>query len=90
MHCNHIPVLTSDLGGAQELSNYPDMIFRAGDIASFQARLQAILFGAVDLDANWAGARSPTSMAEHLAHLAEAYQAPVAAPEVITAEQVRG
>lgn len=76
MHANHIPLLTSDLGGAQELSNCPDMIFRAGDIASFQARLQAILSGAVDLEAYWKGARRPTSMAEHLVQLAAAYQVP--------------
>lgn len=76
IHANHIPLLTSDLGGAQELSNCPDMIFRAGDIASFQARLQAILSGAVDLEAYWKGARWPTSMAEHLVQLAAAYQVP--------------
>lgn len=93
MHANHIPLLTSDLGGAQELSNCPDMIFRAGHIASFQARLQALLSGAVDLDAYWKGARRPTSMREHLDHLAEAYQAPVvpaAAPGVETARQAGG
>ncbi|OIQ44737.1 MAG: glycosyltransferase [Roseobacter sp. MedPE-SW] len=79
MHANHIPLLTSDLGGAQELSNCPEMTFRAGDIASFQTRLQAVLNDEVDLDAYWAGARRPTSMAEHLVKLAEVYRPSVAA-----------
>ncbi|MEP2718409.1 glycosyltransferase [Pseudophaeobacter sp.] len=76
MHANHIPLLTSDLGGAQELSNCADMVFRAGDIASFQARLQAVLAGEIDMESYWAGARAPSSMAEHLAVLSHVYAAP--------------
>lgn len=94
MHANHIPLLTSDLGGAQELSNCPEMTFRAGDIASFQTCLQAILNDEVDLDAYWAGARRPTSMAEHLVKLAEVYQPSVAVaangPDTKIAKQGRG
>ncbi|MGR3624629.1 glycosyltransferase [Pseudophaeobacter sp.] len=73
MHANHIPLLTSDLGGAQELSNCPEMVFKAGDIDSFQARLQALLAGEIDMGAYWAGARVPTSMADHLTALMQVY-----------------
>ncbi|HEY7327910.1 MAG TPA: glycosyltransferase [Gemmataceae bacterium] len=38
-----VPVLTSDLGGAQELLNCPELIFRAGSRADFYAKLQVIL-----------------------------------------------
>ena len=29
MHARHIPLLTSDMGGAQELGNCPEMVFAA-------------------------------------------------------------
>lgn len=73
MHANHIPLLTSDLGGAQELSNCDEMVFAAGDIQAFQDRLQAILSGAVNMEAYWAGARVPSSMADHMAQLTQVY-----------------
>ena len=70
------------------------MTFRAGDIASFQTCLQAVLNDEVDLDAYWAGARRPASMAEHLVKLAEVYQPSVAVaadgPDTKIANQGRG
>jgi glycosyltransferase involved in cell wall biosynthesis len=74
MHARHIPLLTSDLGGAQELANCPDMVFRAGDIAGFHARLRAILAGEIDITAYWAGARRPVSMPDHLNELRGVYR----------------
>jgi len=76
MHARHIPLLTSDLGGAQELAGCPDMVFRAGDIEGFHARLRMILSGQIDLDAYWAGARRPVSMPDHLTELREVYTPP--------------
>jgi len=46
MHARHIALLTSDLGGAQELGNCPDMVFKAGDIAAASAAIARILDGA--------------------------------------------
>ena len=76
MHARHIPLLTSDLGGAQELGNCPDMVFRAGDTADFARRIGAILEGAVDLDAYWQGAMAPYSMEDHLTELRAVYDTP--------------
>ncbi|PZX13496.1 glycosyltransferase involved in cell wall biosynthesis [Palleronia aestuarii] len=73
MHARHIPLLTSDRGGARELANCPDMVFRAGDAESFAERIAALLEGRIDMDAYWAGARAPTSMEAHLDQLLEIY-----------------
>ncbi|THD76929.1 glycosyltransferase [Thalassobius vesicularis] len=73
IHARHIPLLTSDLGGAQELAHCPEMVFRAGDIEALHGRLRAILAGQIDLNAYWAGARPPVSMPEHLAELRQVY-----------------
>lgn len=75
MHARHIPLLTADRGGAQELGNCSDMVFKAGDEEDFAARVQALLEGQIDLGAYWAGAMAPRSMAEHLAELKTLYQA---------------
>lgn len=75
MHARHIPLLTADMGGAQELSRCPDMTFAAGDVADFHARIAAILSGQVDATAYWAGAMPPVDMATHLAELRRYYSA---------------
>ncbi len=74
MHARHIPLLTSDLGGARELGNTPEMVFEASRESSFVARLRDILDGKIDLDAYWANAMAPVSMAEHEEELLEIYK----------------
>lgn len=66
MHARHIPLLCADMGGAQELGNCPDMVFTAGDIDDFHARIAALLAGEVDMEAYWQGARVPVDMDTHL------------------------
>jgi glycosyltransferase involved in cell wall biosynthesis len=73
MHARHIPLLTSDMGGAQELAGAAALVFRAGDKADFTARLFDILEGGVSVDAYWQAARPPTSMQRHLAELDAVY-----------------
>lgn len=75
MHARHIPLLCSDLGGAQELAGHADMVFKARDAAGFEARLRAILAGEVDFDAYWKTARAPVSMEGHVADLMAHYGA---------------
>ncbi|MDO6586870.1 glycosyltransferase [Salipiger sp. 1_MG-2023] len=77
MHARHIPLLTSDLGGAQELGNSPEMRFASGDIDDFHARVQAMLDGEIDLSDYWSRALAPYSMENHLAELHQVYAAPV-------------
>lgn len=74
MHARHIPLLCADMGGAQELGNCPDMVFPAGDIAAFHARIAALLDGSVDFDRYWQSARAPTDMAGHIEGLLPHYQ----------------
>ena len=69
MHARHIPLLTSDLGGAKELSNCPEMVFPAGSIAGFRERIVALLEGKITTGLYWKGVRHPVSMPDHLAEL---------------------
>ncbi len=76
MHARHIPLLTSDLGGAQELGNCPEMVFRAGDSKDFARRLRAVLDGRITSEEYWKNARAPHSMDEHLRELTAVYARP--------------
>ena len=73
MHARHIPLLTSDLGGAKELGNTPDFVFRAGDVDGFLHRLRLVLEGELDPAVYWDNAQAPRSMAEHVAELRAHY-----------------
>jgi len=74
MHARHIPLLTSDMGGAQELARCPDMVFAAGDVESFNDRIRALLGGEVDMKRYWQNAQAPQTMSQHLAELKRLYQ----------------
>lgn len=73
MHARHIPLLCADRGGAPELGCCPEMVFRAGDIADFHARIAALLAGEVDMQSYWRGAMAPVEMEDHLMELMEHY-----------------
>lgn len=75
MHARHIPLLTSDLGGAQELGRCPDMVFQASSTQSFTDRLRFLLDGKFDPDRYWQGAMAPISMDAHVRQLLEVYRA---------------
>lgn len=65
MHARHIPLLTSDMGGAAELGNCAQMTFRAGDVADFTQRVAMLLGGGIDMQAYWRGAMVPLTMTQH-------------------------
>lgn len=73
MHCRHIPLLTSDRGGAQELGGTSDLTFPAGDIPAFAALIARLLRGEVDPGAYWAGALVPRDMSAHAQELCDIY-----------------
>ena len=73
MHARHIPLLCADMGGARELGNCPRMVFPAGDVEAFGARIAALLDGHIDMAAYWRDARAPVTMAAHMAALAGHY-----------------
>ena len=66
IHARHIPLLTSDMGGASELGGDAALIHRAGDVGSFATRIADVLAGRIDLARYWGNARRPVSMAAHL------------------------
>lgn len=74
MHARHIPLLTSDRGGARELGNSPEFVFPAGDVEAFCDRIDSILDGRVDLGAYWRNARAPVSIPEHIEELLAIYR----------------
>ncbi len=74
MHARHIPLLTSDMGGAQELAGDADMVFAAGDIDSFIDRIRALLAGKVDMQRYWQNAQAPQTMTRHLDELNRLYK----------------
>ena len=73
MHARHIPLITSDRGGAQELGGMTELVFRAGDVAALTALLARILSGEAALQGYWDGARAPVSMAQHAEDLMRHY-----------------
>ncbi len=77
MHARHIPLLTSDLGGAHELAHCPDMVFSAGDASGFADRVRFLLEGGLDTDRYWKGAMAPVSMQGHLDDLLAVYRSGV-------------
>lgn len=76
MHARHIPILTSDMGGAQELGRCPGLVFRAGDAGDFAARIEDVLAGRVTPGDYWRGAMAPVAMESHLDALLDSYAAP--------------
>ena len=73
MFARHVPLLTSDMGGAQELGQSDDLVFAAGDVTDFADRLRAVLAGEVDFDRYWRQARPPQVMSAHLEELLGLY-----------------
>jgi glycosyltransferase involved in cell wall biosynthesis len=66
-----VPVLTSDLGGAQELLSCPELVFRAGSRADFYAKLQSILDNPGILSTALAGRAQLYTPREHYDRLRE-------------------
>lgn len=76
MHSHRIPLLTSELGGVQELSKCAQMVFQAGNVEDFQERLFAVFSGEVDWEKYWVHARVPVTMERHVNDLQALYSAP--------------
>lgn len=66
-----IPILTSDRGGAQELLNCPELVFRAGSLTDFYVKLQGVLDDPEILGAAMAGRARLSTPTEHYEELRE-------------------
>lgn len=73
MHARHIPLLTSDMGGAKELGRCAALTFAAGDATAFAARVQSVLERRITPQDYWQNARPPVSMAQHVEALLQVY-----------------
>lgn len=76
MHARHIPLLCSDLGGAHELGNCPELTFPATGIADFRDRIEALLAARILPGDYWATAQAPVTMQAHQKALGRAYGLP--------------
>lgn len=74
LHARRIPLLCSDLGGARELGNCPDFVFRAGDVCAFHDRVQAILSAQIGPSDYWRNAMTPETMGPHVQKLLAHYR----------------
>lgn len=69
-----IPVLTSNMGGAQEISNNPNFVFDINNPESLSNMLQSILRGKLDIEKFWANEPNIFSNSQHVAKLTEVYR----------------
>lgn len=70
---NGIPILSSDLGGAHELSKSEKFIFRNGDISDFIQKLKAIQENVNVLSEYWENYKGLPTMAEHVEEIERYY-----------------
>lgn len=66
MHLRGLPLLCSDLGGAQELGNAPELVFPAGDAVAFRSMIEALLEGGFDPATYRETLTRPLHVQEHL------------------------
>lgn len=72
--CHQVPVLTSDLGGAQELGRRnPDFVFRATDTGDFIRRVTHFAENPLRLADFWGDTLTPTTMPSHVNQLRAIY-----------------
>ena len=71
-----VPVLTSDRGGAQEISGHPDFIFKGGSADALQQRITAFSTREMSLAGFWDRPIQIFSMEEHVADLLTYYSHP--------------
>lgn len=76
MHCRHIPILTSNLGGASEIHNRNNhFTFEAGNVSSFKKKLEFLYNQAELIDFNYFNnSLPPISMAKHIEILKNEYE----------------
>lgn len=74
MHARHVPLLTSDRGGASELGRCSALTIPAGDTDAFGEVITQLLDGAIQPQDYWRDAMPPVDMPTHIARLVAQYQ----------------
>ena len=73
MKAKGVAVLTSDLGGAKELSVVADFVFKAGDREDFYLKIKGFIENPSLFDKYWKNQMRLVTMEEHLRQLEEIY-----------------
>ena len=68
-----VPILTSDLGGASELGNNAEFVFKNDDVGDFLDKLERLLDREIPLAAFWENAMKLVTFDEHVKQLQLAY-----------------
>lgn len=74
MHARHLPLITSDRGGANELGRCAELTFPAGDMQAFGDVLSQIFQGKITPQDYWRDAMPPVDMSSHVTHLTAHYK----------------
>ena len=74
MHCRRIPILTSELGGAPELSGCEKMVYPHGNIQECIERIRMILDGKITHEEYWKNSITPITVEEHCKELLSYYR----------------
>lgn len=69
-----VPILVSNLGGAQEICNNEKFVFEAGNINDFIAKLADIVKNPKELDDFWKHSMRLVTMDEHICELEKYYE----------------
>lgn len=70
-----IPILTSNMGGAQEIASNPEFVFDISDPDGLVDKIQSILHGDLDVSRFWAKEPNVRSNVQHMKELVAIYQA---------------
>lgn len=73
MAANGVPVLSSDLGGAKELSDSTEFVFKNGDVKDFESKIRNIIESPNVMKKYWDGYHKLKTMEDHIAELEEIY-----------------
>ncbi len=73
MVAHGVPILASDLGGAHELCNDSNFIFKNNNINDFSEKLEFLFSNRNVLDQYWKNRRHLTTFTEHISKLKEYY-----------------
>ncbi len=73
MKANGVAVLSSDLGGAKELTSAKEFVFKAGNIEDFTEKLSFIINNPNILQEYWKNSKPLVTMKEHIDSLVKCY-----------------
>ena len=71
--CHGIPILSSDLGGAQEIGNNPNFVYISKDKNSFEEKIASFIYNKNRLNTFWDTFTPPKTIEKHVEELDSIY-----------------